>query len=55
MQGYPFTSNFLFKKKVESDLLKDFELCLKILVNPQDRFHLNILRNRWKVRPDLDN
>jgi len=50
----PFYKQLSIQEESESDLLKDFELCLKLLVNPQDRFHLNILRNRWKVRPDLD-
>ena len=46
----PFHKQLSIQEESESDLLKDFELCLKLLVNPQDRFHLNILRNRWKVK-----
>lgn len=33
----------------ESDLLKDFELCLRLLINPSNRFHLSILLNRWQI------
>ena len=47
--------NIKFYKKLsgqeesESDLIKDFELCMRLLINPQDRFHFNILMNRWKI------
>jgi DNA helicase-2/ATP-dependent DNA helicase PcrA len=47
--------NIKFYKKLsgqeesESDLIKDFELCMRLLINPQDRFHFNILINRWKI------
>lgn len=52
----PFYKQLSIQEESESDLLKDFELCVKLLVNPQDRFHLNILCNRWKVEfnPDSD-
>jgi len=33
----------------ESDLLKDFELCMRLIINPRDQFHLNILTNRWNI------
>lgn len=46
----PFYKQLSIQEESESDLLKDFELCLKLLVNSQDRFHLNILRNRWKIK-----
>jgi DNA helicase-2/ATP-dependent DNA helicase PcrA len=47
--------NIKFYKKLsgqeesESDLIKNFELCMRLLINPQDRFHFNILVNRWKI------
>jgi DNA helicase-2/ATP-dependent DNA helicase PcrA len=47
--------NIKFYKKLsgqeesESDLIKDFELCMRLLINPQDMFHFNILMNRWKI------
>ena len=47
--------NIKFYKKLsgqeesESDLIKDFELCMRLLINPQDRFHFNILINRWII------
>jgi len=33
----------------ESDLLKDFVLCLRLLANPQDRLHLDLLLKRWNL------
>ncbi|WP_434686794.1 ATP-dependent helicase [Pseudanabaena minima] len=37
------------QEESESDLIKDFELCMRLLINPQDRFHFNILINRWEI------
>jgi DNA helicase-2/ATP-dependent DNA helicase PcrA len=37
----------------ESDLLRHFELCLRVLANPRDRLHLGILLKNWKL--DLGN
>lgn len=31
----------------ESDFVRDFELCLKIVANPHDRLHLGILVRNW--------
>ncbi len=40
----------------EAELLQDFELCLRLLANPQDRLHLNILFQRWQLdKSILDN
>ena len=33
----------------ESNLMKAFELCLRLLVNPRDRLHFDILKKRWKI------
>ena len=47
--------NIKFYKKLsgqeesESDLIKDFELCMRLLINPQDLFHFNILTKRWGI------
>ncbi len=31
----------------ETDVIKDFELCLRLLANPDDKLHLEILLKRW--------
>jgi DNA helicase II / ATP-dependent DNA helicase PcrA len=33
----------------ESDLIKDFDLCLRILANPKDQLHFSLLCKRWKL------
>ena len=54
-RGIPF-----FKKiagsglKAESDCLKDFEICLRVLVNPLDRLHLGVLARRWTSNSNLE-
>ena len=45
----PYYKQLSPQDESESDLLKDFELCLRLLVNPRDRFHLSILLNRWQI------
>ncbi|NEQ69255.1 MAG: UvrD-helicase domain-containing protein [Symploca sp. SIO2D2] len=45
----PYYKQLSPQDESESDLLKDFELCLRLLVNPRDRFHLSILLNRWDI------
>lgn len=36
----------------ESDLLQDFELCLRLLSNSRDRLHLGMLLKRWNIREE---
>ena len=36
----------------ESDLLRDFEVGLRIMVNPSDILHLNMLLKRWGIDKD---
>jgi len=36
--------------KSESDLLLDFELCLRLKANPRDRLHLETLLKRWSLQ-----
>lgn len=36
----------------ESDLLKDFELCMRLLANPRDRLHLALLLKGWGAQAD---
>ena len=33
----------------ESDLLRDFEVGLRIMVNPLDKLHINMLKKRWNI------
>lgn len=37
----------------ESDLLRNFELCLKVYANPHDRLHLGLLFKRWKLENNM--
>ncbi|HAW59296.1 MAG TPA: ATP-dependent helicase [Bacteroidales bacterium] len=37
------------QNEFESDLIKDFDLCLRILSNPRDRLHFSLLCKRWKL------
>ena len=34
----------------ESDVFKQFELCLRLLANPRDRLHLEVLVKSWGIR-----
>ncbi|MEQ9369668.1 MAG: ATP-dependent helicase [Coleofasciculus chthonoplastes F3-SA18-01] len=45
----PYYKQLSPQDESESDLIKDFQLCLRLLVNPRDRFHLSILLNRWQI------
>ncbi len=37
------------QSEFESELMKDFDLCLRVLSNPRDRLHLSLLCTRWKL------
>lgn len=39
----------------ESEIMKDFELCLRLLVNPVDQLHGEILLKRWNIDPEFFN
>ncbi|MEQ8462925.1 ATP-dependent helicase [Coleofasciculus sp. E1-EBD-02] len=45
----PYYKQLSPQDESESDLIKDFQVCLRLLVNPRDRFHLSILLNRWQI------
>lgn len=49
----PYYKQISTQHESESDLLKDFELCLRLLSNPRDRLHLNGLLGRWGIPPSL--
>ena len=46
---WPYYKQLSAQHESESELLQDFELCLRILANPRDRLHLGMLYKRWKV------
>jgi DNA helicase-2/ATP-dependent DNA helicase PcrA len=37
------------QNEFESDLIKDFDLCLRILSNPRDHLHYSLLCKRWNL------
>jgi len=39
----------------ESNIMKDFELCLRLLVNPIDQLHKEILLKRWNLDVEIFN
>lgn len=50
---WPFYKQLSNRHESESDLVMDFELCLRILANPRDRLHPRALLMRWKGDPSL--
>nr|VFJ52018.1 MAG: hypothetical protein BECKFW1821A_GA0114235_10345 [Candidatus Kentron sp. FW] len=48
-KGWPYYKQFSTQHESESELLQDFELCLRLLSNPQDRLHLGALLARWNI------
>jgi DNA helicase-2/ATP-dependent DNA helicase PcrA len=49
---WPYYKQLSAQHESESDLLKDFELCLRLLSNPRDRLHLGMLLKRWNIREE---
>jgi len=50
---WPYYKQLSTQHESESDLLKDFELCLRLLSNPHDRLHLGLLLRRWRVNGEV--
>ena len=48
----PYYKQLSAQHESESDLLQDFELCLRLLANPLDRLHLGMLLKRWDIRKE---
>ncbi|MCK4731513.1 MAG: ATP-dependent helicase, partial [Methanophagales archaeon] len=48
----PYYKQLSTPHESESDLLQDFELCLRLLANPLDRLHLGMLLKRWDIREE---
>ncbi|MCK5684326.1 ATP-binding domain-containing protein, partial [bacterium] len=47
--GWAYYKHLSTQHTSESDLLRDFELCLRLRANPRDRLHLEVLLNRWEL------
>lgn len=45
----PFYKKVSTQHESESDLVKGFELCLRVLSNPNDRLHLGMLSKLWCI------
>lgn len=45
----PFYKQLSSSYESETDLLKDFELSLRVLLHPEDKLHMNMLVKRWDV------
>jgi DNA helicase-2/ATP-dependent DNA helicase PcrA len=45
----PFYKKLSAQNESESDFLRDFELCLRLIANPNDRLHLGMLLKRWNI------
>lgn len=48
----PYYKQLSAQHESESDLLQDFELCLRLLANPLDRLHIGVLLKRWDMREE---
>lgn len=48
-KGWSYYKQLSTQHESESVLLQDFELCLRLLSNPGDRLHLEVLLKRWGV------
>jgi ATP-dependent DNA helicase UvrD/PcrA len=48
----PYYKQLSTQHESESNLLQDFELCLRLLTNPRDRLHMEMLLKRWNVREE---
>lgn len=49
---WPYHKQLSPQYESESDLLQDFELCLRLLANPRDRLHPGMLLKRWNMREE---
>lgn len=49
-RNWPYYKYLSLQHESESDLFRDFELCLRVLANPRDQLHLGMLLNRWGIQ-----
>ncbi|MCD4712262.1 MAG: ATP-dependent helicase [Clostridiales bacterium] len=52
LRQLPYYKQLSTQHESESNLLQDFELCLRLLTNPRDRLHMEMLLKRWNVREE---
>ncbi len=48
-QNLPYYKQLKADHESESDLAIEFELCLRLLVNPKDQLHLDVLQKKWGI------
>lgn len=48
-RSMPFYKKISTQHESESNLVRDFENCLRLVANPKDQLHLGILLNRWGI------
>ena len=49
---WPYYKQLSTQHESESQLVQDFELCLRLVANPMDKFHRGELLSRWRI-PDV--
>lgn len=54
-QGIKYYIYLSSQHESESNIMKDFELCLRLLVNPIDQLHKEILLKRWNLDVEIFN
>ena len=50
---WPYYKQLSAQHESESDLIQDFEIGLRLVVNPFDRLHLSMLLKRWNMREGI--
>lgn len=53
-RGLSYYKQLSAQQESESNLLKQFELTLRVLINPLDRLHLGMLAKLWRVNRTVD-
>ena len=48
-KGWQYYKQLSAQHESESGLLRDFELCMRVLANPLDRFHYGEFYSRWRI------
>jgi DNA helicase-2/ATP-dependent DNA helicase PcrA len=48
-KGIPYYKRLTANHENESSLVEDFQLAMRVMVNPRDRLHYTSLAGRWKV------
>jgi len=48
-QNLPYYKQLKADHESESNLALEFELCLRLLVNPKDQLHLDVLQKKWGI------